>query len=92
MVTPAFTAIPLMRGLGRRLEHPAARRLLDAAVLASAGLILTSAEPLARASIHTSFRAVVAVTAFMLVSLTRLPTVWIIAASAAAGALVAVLR
>ena len=91
MVTPAFAAIPLMRGLGRRLEHRKARRFLDAAVLASGGLIIMSVEPLARASIQTSFRGIVAITAFALVAQTRLPTVLIIAGSAAAAAVAAML-
>ena len=91
MVTPALVAIPLMRSLGRRLEHPKAKHALNAAVLASAGLILLSAEPLARASIHTPFRGVVAFAAFLVVALTRLPTVWIIAGAAVGGAAAALL-
>lgn len=90
MITPAVLAIPLIRGLGRRLDHPKAKHVLNAAVIASAGLILLSAEPLARASIHTPLRGVVAILAFLLVAMTRLPTFWIIAASAGAGVLAAI--
>jgi chromate transporter len=85
LVTPSFIAIPLMRRIGRRLEHPRARRVLDAAVIASAGLIFVSAAPLATSSIHDVFRAVTAATAFALIAFTRVPTVAIIAAAALAG-------
>lgn len=87
LVTPAFLAIPLIRWIGRRLEGPRARRTLDAAVLASAGLILTSAVPLARASIHHWSYGLIAAAACLLVALTRIPTVLIIAGAGCIGAL-----
>jgi chromate transporter len=87
LVTPAFVAVPLIRFIGRRLETPRARRTLNAAMLASAGLILTSAVPLAQASIHDWFTAAIAVVACVLVAATRVPTVAIIAAAGIAGAL-----
>ena len=85
MVTPAFLAIPLIRLIGRRMQHPAARRALEGGVLASAGLIATSAGPLAQASIHDVFRAAIACSAFALVAFTRTATVVIIASAAFAG-------
>lgn len=85
LVTPAFLAIPLIRFIGSRLNHPRAKRVLDAAVIASAGLILMSSGPLAQASITTPFRAVVAVAACGLGALTRTPTVAIIASAAILG-------
>lgn len=88
LVTPAFVAIPLIRLIGSRLEHPRAKRVLDAAVLASAGLIATSAGPLASASIHDVFRASLAVVAFALVAFTRIATVAIIAGAGILGAAV----
>ena len=88
MVTPALLAIPLIRIIGRRMEHPGARRMLDSAVLASAGLIATSAGPLASASIHDVFRACIALSAFALVAFTRVATVLIIFGAGLAGALV----
>jgi chromate transporter len=88
LVTPAFLSIPLMRLIGRRLQHPRAKRVLDAAVLASAGLIATSAGPLANASIQDAFRAAIAVAAFLLVAFTRLATVAIIAGAGVLGAAV----
>lgn len=85
LVTPAFVAIPLIRMIGRRMQHPTARRMLEGAVLASAGLIATSAGPLARESIHDLFRASIAVAAFALVAFTRTATVLILACSALLG-------
>jgi chromate transporter len=87
LVTPAFVAIPMIRWIGRRLDHPRAKRALSAAVLASAGLILTSAGPLAVASIHDWLTGGIAVVAFILVATTRIPTVFLIIG---AGALAAV--
>jgi chromate transporter len=90
LVTPSFIAVPLMLRIGRRMERPKAKRVLDAAVLASAGLIFVSAGPLATASIHDLFRAGIAMAAFLLVSFTRVPTVMIIAGATVAGMLTAV--
>jgi chromate transporter len=90
LVTPSFIAIPLMLRIGRKMEHPRAKRILDAAVLVSAGLIFMSAGPLAAASIHDLFRTVIAAAAFLLVAFTRVPTVLIIAVAGIAGALTAV--
>lgn len=85
LVTPALFAVPLIRGLGRRMEHPRARAVLEAAVLASAGLILMSALPLARASIHDVPHLVLAGAAMLVVYATRVPTVAVIAAAGCAG-------
>jgi chromate transporter len=87
LVTPAFLAVPIIRFIGRRLEHPRARSMLNAAMLASAGLIFTSAVPLAQASIHTWITAALAAAACILVAATRVPTVAIIAAAGVVGAI-----
>lgn len=92
LITPSLLSIPLMRRIGRRIEHPRAKRVLDAAVLASAGLIFMSAGPLAEASIHDLFRAGVAFIAFLVVAFTRVPTVAIIAAAGVVGVLLQVGR
>jgi chromate transporter len=92
LVTPAFAAIPLMLGLGRRLEHPRARSALDAMVIASAGLILISAAPLARESIRWWMPAGVAIATLLLLVWKRVPTIALIGAAALLGALTAVLE
>jgi chromate transporter len=85
LLTPAFLAIPLIRWIGRRLNTPRARRTLNAAMLASAGLILTSAIPLAEASVHTWTTAGIAAAACVLVASTRIPTVFLIATAGVVG-------
>lgn len=85
LVTPAFLAVPLIRIIGNKLGNPRAQRTLNAAVLGSAGLILTSAIPLARASMHDASHVFLAVAAFTLVAATRLPTAAIIAAAGLIG-------
>ena len=92
LVTPAFLAIPLIRMIGRQMEHAAAKRMLESAVLASAGLIATSAGPLAHASIHDVFRASIAVAAFALVAFTRIATVLIIAGAGIIGGVAMLVR
>ena len=85
LVTPAIVAVPLMRWIGRRLEHPRAKRTIDAAVLASAGLILTSTGPLARASLLDFLHVIIAGVAFVLVAFSRVPTVAIILSAGVVG-------
>ncbi len=51
LLTPTFLSIPLLGWLRRHHEHPACERVLDAVLLASAGLSLASALPLAREAI-----------------------------------------
>lgn len=86
LITPAFFMIPLVRYIGRRVESPRARSILDAAVLASAGLILSSARPLAQDAITGWQPALVAVGAFLIVAATRLPTILILIAAGLLGA------
>lgn len=89
MITPAFLVIPLIRYLGNRANHPRLKQTLEAAVLASAGLILASMEPLARDVITGLVPLVIAVGAFLVLISTRIDTVWVIAGCAAIGVLVA---
>jgi chromate transporter len=90
MVTPAFLVIPLIKYAGHRTEHPRFRSMLEAAVLASAGLILAAIEPLAAAAVTGWLPFAIAVATFVLLVTTKLETIWLIAAAAAIGALSAV--
>lgn len=92
MITPALLAVPLVRKIGKRLDHPAAKRMLEAAVLGSAGLILTSAFPLAQASMTDWFHAVIGLGAFAVALRTRIATVLLIVAAGTAGALSLLIR
>jgi chromate transporter len=87
MVTPAFLVIPLIRYAGHRAEHPRVKSMFDAAVLASAGLILASVEPLARDAVTGWLPLAIAFASFLILILTRMETIWVIAAAAIIGVL-----
>jgi chromate transporter len=48
MITPAMLIIPLVHFAGRKIEHPRVKSVLQSVVIASAGLLLAAAIPLAR--------------------------------------------
>jgi chromate transporter len=79
MITPAFLIVPLLRYVGNRAEHPRIRSMLQAVVLASAGLILGSAKPLALDVITGWLPLGILVASFILLVTTRIETVWVIA-------------
>jgi chromate transporter len=45
MITPALLIIPLVHFVGRRMEHPRVRSVLQTVVIASAGLLLAGRDP-----------------------------------------------
>jgi len=92
LLTPAFAAVPLARYMGRKVNNPTARRMMDAAVLASAGLIAMSAKPLADSSMTGWGHYLIAAVAFGLGFATRIPTVLIIGAAGIAGLISALLQ
>jgi chromate transporter len=53
MVSPALLIIPLIHYIGRRAEHPRAKNVLRAIVLASAGLLWAATLQIAKATITT---------------------------------------
>lgn len=85
IVTPAFLIIPMLRYAGRNAERPLVRRAVSAVTLAAAGLIISSAVPLARATLTGIAPAAIAAASFALMLFTRLDTAWIIAGAATAG-------
>lgn len=87
MLTPAFASVPLARIGIRWLTNERARRAMDAAVLASAGLIAMSAIPLAQASMRDSVHYLLAVAAFVVAVKTKIPTALIIGAAGIVGLL-----
>lgn len=89
MVTPAFLIIPMLRYLGSRAERPAVRSSIQAVTLAAAGLILSSAVPLARDAVTGLATIAIAAASFLVLVATRIDTLWVIAGSAAVGLLAA---
>lgn len=87
MITPAFLIIPLLRYVGHRAEDPRIRGTLNAAVVASVGLILCSAVPLAKDAITGWFPFVISLVSVAILAFTRIETIWIIVGSVAAGAI-----
>jgi chromate transporter len=85
MVTPAFLAVPLVRVVGRRADHPRLRGAIRASTVASAGLLLAATLPLARDALTDHLTMVVATASFALFAFTRLDPVWVIIAAALAG-------
>jgi len=92
LVTPAFLIIPMLRRLGRRAEQPAVRSSIQAVTLAAAGLIISSTVPLARDAITSLLAVAVALGSFLLLTATRLDTLWVIAGAAAIGLSMSVFR
>lgn len=82
MITPAFLIVPLLRYVGNRAEHPRVRSTLQAVVIASAGLILSSAKPLAIDAITGLLPLGILIGSIVLLVTTRIETVWVIAGSA----------
>lgn len=84
MATPALAVLLLMRFIGPRAEHPRVKGMLQAIVLASAGLLVASTVPLARDAVVGPLTAAIA--ALGLVALLRkVDALWVIAAGAGAS-------
>jgi chromate transporter len=92
LMTPAFLILPMVRYLGRRADHPRAKRVIQSVTLAAAGLILSASVPLARDAITGVLPALLAVAVFGLMVATRIDAIWVIVGSAGAGLLWHVFR
>jgi chromate transporter len=82
MSTPALLIVPLVYFAGRRVEHPKVKAILEAVVLASAGLLLAAAIPLAKAAIIDPLTLLISLVSIGLMLKTKLDTLWIILAAA----------
>jgi chromate transporter len=83
MITPAVIIIPLVHFSGRHIDHPRVRSVLQAVVIASAGLLLAASIPLARDALTDPVTIAIAVVSLIILLTTELDTLWIILASAA---------
>ena len=91
MLTPAIVSIPLARLATKWIERDRVKQAMQAAVLASAGLIATSALPLARASFRDSLHFVIAIVTFVVGVRTRVPTAVLLLVAGATGIAASVL-
>src|SRR5258708_3202379 len=64
MITPALLIIPLVQFAGRKIEHPRVKASLQTVVVASAGLLLAAAIPLARDALTDPVTIAIAVVSF----------------------------
>ena len=71
MITPALLIIPLVHFVGRRMEHPRVRSVLQTVVIASAGLLLAAAIPLGRDGLTGPVTSSIAAVSFLLLLTTR---------------------
>jgi chromate transporter len=82
MITPAVLIIPLVHFSGRHVEHPRVRSVLQAVVIASAGLLLAASIPLARDALTDLTTVAIAVVSLIILLTTELDTLWIILGAA----------
>lgn len=82
MITPALLIIPLVHFAGRTIDHPRVKSVLQSVVIASAGLLLAAAIPLARDALTDSVTAAIAAASLVLLLTTELDTLWLILGSA----------
>ena len=82
MITPALLIIPLVHFAGRKIEHPRVKAVLQSVVIASAGLLLAAAIPLARDALTDPVTIAIAVVSLVMLLTTELDTLWLILASA----------
>lgn len=87
MITPAFLIIPMLRFIGKRVEHPRVKSVIRTMVLASAGLLLSAAVPLARDAVTGVVTVAILILSFAAIAFTRIDSIWVILGSAAAGLL-----
>jgi chromate transporter len=87
MITPAFLIIPMLRFLGTRTEHPRARAVARAVLFAGAGLMASTAAPLARDATTGPLSLAIVVTSFILIAVTTVDSLWIMLGAAVVGVL-----
>jgi chromate transporter len=82
MITPALLIIPLVHFVGRKMEHPRVKSILQTVVIASAGLLLAASIPLAQDALTDPVTVAIAAVSLVLLLTTKLDTLWIILGAA----------
>jgi chromate transporter len=83
MSTPALLIIPLVHYVGRKLENPRVKTVLETIVIASAGLLFAAAIPLARDALTDWLTVAIAVATVVLLLVSKIDTLWIVLGAAA---------
>jgi chromate transporter len=87
MVMPAPPIIPLVHFVGRRMEHPSVKGVLQTVVIASAGSLLAAAIPIAHNAPTDPAIVATAVASVALLLVTKIDTLWIILGAAVTSVL-----
>jgi chromate transporter len=82
MVTPAIIGVAALRFLGKRAQHPRAKAVVQAVILASAGLLWASAMPLARESITDPVLLAILLLGIAVLASRKVEALWVIVGSA----------
>lgn len=69
--------------VGRKLDNPRVNTVLETIVIASAGLLLATAIPLARDALTDWLTVVIAVATVILLLVSKIDTLWIVLGAAA---------
>ncbi len=85
LITPAFVIIPLMSWIGKYAEIPRIRSAIHAVILASAGLLMAAAIPLARDAAAGPLAIAIIVVSFIVLAFTRVETWWVMLGGAVVG-------
>lgn len=85
LITPAFLVLPIMYWLGKRADSPRIRDAIRGLLLGSAGLLLAASVPLARDAITGPLTLGVVIGSFLILSLTKLDSAWLMLGAAAVG-------
>jgi chromate transporter len=85
MATPALLIIPLVHFVGRKLDNPRVKTILQTIVIASAGLLLAAVIPLARDGLTDWLTVIIAVLTVVFLLISEMDTLWIVLGSAAAS-------
>ena len=92
MITPALLIIPMLHFARRQIEHPRVKTALNTAVIASAGLLLAAAIPLAKDALTDPVTIAIAVGSLVILLTTKLDTLWLILGAATVTLTVAALH
>lgn len=82
LITPPLLVIPVLYYLGKKAEHPIVKRVIQAVVLSSAGLLLATSIPLALDALNSIALFCIAVISGIVLIKTKTEVIWVILGSA----------
>jgi chromate transporter len=82
MATPALLIVPLVHYVGKRAGNPRARGVLQAVVLASAGLLWSAALPIAQSTVTTPVSLAILLGSLVVLATRKVESLWVILGAA----------